>query len=74
MDCYIYQVHQKNDKVHTVKNVGIFFLGLNTPPFLNRQFRLNTGFPARRIWILVSERRMRHFQVRNKGWYYSLDP
>jgi hypothetical protein len=34
---------------------GIFFLGLNTPPFLNRQFRLSR-FPARQIWILNRNR------------------
>jgi hypothetical protein len=26
-----------------------------------------TGFPARQIWILVSEQRMRHYQIRNIG-------
>jgi hypothetical protein len=42
-------------------------LGLNTPLFLNRQFRLDR-FPARQILIVVSEQRMRHYQVRNKRW------
>ncbi len=29
-----------------------------------------TGFPARQICILVSEQRMRHYQLRNRGWCY----
>ncbi len=50
--------------------VCTFFLSCLTPPFLNRQ-SLRTGFPARQIWILVSEQRSRHYYVMENGWYHS---
>jgi hypothetical protein len=69
MDWYNYQVHQKYFTVQYISNAGgrygIFYRSEHTA-ILNRQFTLNR-LSSPPHWILVSEQRMRHYQIRNKG-------